>query len=35
MPALIHMLNDSVPRVQAHACACLNNFLEGSNEDIA
>lgn len=35
MPALIGMLNDPVPRVQAHACACLNNFLEGCSEEIA
>ena len=28
------MLDDPVPRVQAHACAALTNFLEGANETI-
>ena len=35
MPALILMLDDVVPRVQAHACAALTNFLEGTSEEIA
>lgn len=34
LPALILMLDDSVPRVQAHACAALTNFLEGTSEQI-
>jgi len=29
------MLDDPVPRVQAHACAALTNFLEGSSENIS
>lgn len=29
------MLGDTVPRVQAHACAALTNFLEGTSEEIA
>jgi len=29
------MLNDPVPRVQAHACAALTNFFEGCSEEIA
>jgi hypothetical protein len=28
-------LDDPVPRVQAHACAALTNFFEGTSEDIA
>lgn len=35
LPALIQMLDDPVPRVQAHACAALTNFLEGTPEEIA
>jgi hypothetical protein len=35
LPALLTMLGDSVPRVQAHACAALTNFLEGTDENIA
>jgi importin-5 len=35
LPALIAMLDDSVPRVQAHACAAMTNFLEGTSEPIA
>mmetsp|Transcript_22205 Transcript_22205/g.16611 ORF Transcript_22205/g.16611 Transcript_22205/m.16611 type:complete len:91 (+) Transcript_22205:1282-1554(+) len=34
LPALAAMLDDPVPRVQAHACAALTNFFEGSNEEI-
>jgi hypothetical protein len=29
------MLDDPVPRVVAHTCACLTNFLEGTSEDTA
>jgi hypothetical protein len=29
------MLDDSVPRVQAHACAALTNFFEGTSEEIS
>lgn len=35
LPALIAMLDDSVPRVQAHTCAALTNFLEGTSKEIA
>jgi len=28
------MLADPVPRVQAHACAALTNFFEGTSEEI-
>lgn len=35
LPALIQMLSDPVPRVQAHACAALTNFFEGCSEEIA
>ena len=35
LPAIIAMLDDPVPRVQAHACAALTNFLEGTPDNIA
>jgi hypothetical protein len=35
LPAIITMLDDPVPRVQAHACAALTNFLEGTEEEVA
>jgi hypothetical protein len=35
LPALIQMLIDPVPRVQAHACAALTNFFEGTTEEVA
>ena len=28
---LVNALNDNVPRVAAHACAALTNFIEHSN----
>jgi hypothetical protein len=34
LPALTQMLDDPIPRVQAHACAALTNFFEGTSEDI-
>jgi len=34
LPSLATMLDDPVPRVQAHACAALTNFFEGCSEDI-
>ena len=35
LPAIITLLSDPVPRVQAHACAALTNFFEGTSEEIA
>lgn len=35
MPALVTILSDQVPRVQAHCCAALTNFLENTSDDIA
>jgi hypothetical protein len=35
LPALVVALDDPVARVQAHACAALTNFLEGTSEEIA
>ena len=35
LPATILMLSDPVPRVQAHACAALTNFFEGTSDSIA
>jgi importin-5 len=34
LPAIIQMLDDPIPRVQAHACAALTNFFEGCSEEI-
>jgi len=34
MPAMINALDDQVPRVQSHACACLTNFVENCSKDI-
>jgi len=34
LPALVIALDDQVPRVQAHACAALTNFMEGATEEI-
>ena len=34
LPALTAMLDDPVPRVQAHACAAMTNFFEGTSEEI-
>jgi len=35
LPALCACLNDQVPRVQAHTCAALTNFLENTDQEIA
>ncbi len=34
LPALTLVLDDPIPRVQAHACAALTNFFEGCDENI-
>mmetsp|Transcript_19732 Transcript_19732/g.24345 ORF Transcript_19732/g.24345 Transcript_19732/m.24345 type:complete len:515 (+) Transcript_19732:1395-2939(+) len=34
MPAMINALDDQVPRVQSHACACLTNFAENASKEI-
>ena len=34
LPVLIKCLDDPVPRVAAHSCAALTNFMEGSNKEI-
>ena len=34
LPALTLMLDDPIPRVQAHACAAMTNFFEGTSEEI-
>ena len=33
MPALVATLDDQVPRVQSHTCACLTNFCEHIPKD--
>jgi len=34
LPALTQVLDDPIPRVQAHACAAMTNFFEGTDENI-
>lgn len=34
MPALIAALEDQVPRVESHACACITNFAENASKEI-
>ena len=34
MPAMIAALDDTVPRVQAHACACITNFCENATKEM-
>ena len=34
MPAMMAALDDQVPRVQSHACACLTNFVENATKEI-
>ena len=34
LPAMIEALDDDVPRVQAHACACITNFCESATKEM-
>lgn len=34
LPVLMNSLDDQVPRVQSHACACLTNFSENASKEI-
>lgn len=34
MPALITALNDPVPRVSAHCCSAITNFMDGASEEL-
>ena len=34
LPALIECLNDSVPRVSAHCCSAITNFMDGASEEL-
>ena len=34
MPAIVACLDDPIPRVAAHSCAALTNFMEGANEEM-
>lgn len=34
LPALIETLNDPVPRVSAHCCSAITNFMDGATEEL-
>lgn len=34
LPALINALNDPVPRVSAHCCSAITNFMDGASEEL-
>ena len=34
LPVVCQLLDDQVPRVQAHACACLTNFSENADKEM-
>ena len=34
LPALIVALNDPVPRVSAHCCSAITNFMDGASEEL-
>jgi hypothetical protein len=34
LPALIKVLDDPVPRVSAHACSAITNFMDGATEEL-
>ena len=35
LPALIKVLEDPVPRVSAHCCSAITNFMDGCSEELA
>jgi hypothetical protein len=34
LPALIKLLEDPVPRVSAHCCSAITNFMDGATEEL-
>lgn len=34
LPAMIQLLEDPVPRVSAHCCSAITNFMDGADEDL-
>lgn len=34
MPALVATLDDPVPRVSAHCCSAITNFMDGASVDL-
>lgn len=34
LPALIKSLSDPVPRVSAHCCSAITNFMDGASEEL-
>jgi hypothetical protein len=34
LPAMIALLEDPVPRVSAHCCSAITNFMDGAPEEL-
>lgn len=34
LPALVKTIEDPVPRVSAHCCSAITNFMDGADEDL-
>jgi len=34
MPHLLKILDDPVPRVSAHGCSAITNFMDGASEEL-
>jgi len=34
LPAMIETLSDPVPRVSAHCCSAITNFMDGASEEL-
>ena len=34
LPAMVSLLEDPVPRVSAHCCSAITNFMDGASEEL-
>lgn len=34
LPPMIELLEDPVPRVSAHCCSAITNFMDGASEEL-
>ena len=34
LPAMVQLLEDPVPRVSAHCCSAITNFMDGASEEL-
>jgi len=34
LPAMIHNLDDPIPRVSAHCCSAITNFMDGASQEL-